>query len=218
MAARDKTDATPPGVVVLGLFPNPDAAAKAIQQLKDAGFTKEEIGVIVPKLGPEGEPLAELGEDLEVQADATKTGAATGGIIGGLLGLVGSLLVPGLGAVTLGGILASTLIGAGIGVMTGGLVGLLVGMGASRAEAEYFDSAVRAGGTLLTVQPGPGRAAEAREILQDAAADLGPAAGSRTRAAAGAQGGEEKEPWRGNERRYRQDASFGGPERRKVRA
>jgi hypothetical protein len=219
MAARDTTDAPPAGVVVIGLFPDPDAAAQAIRELQEAGFTKEEIGAVMPKLGPGGEPLAELieGEDLEAEADATKTGAATGGIIGGLLGLVGSLLVPGLGAVTLGGVLASTLIGAGVGAMTGGLIGMLVGMGASRAEAEYFDRAVRDGGTLVTVQPGAARAAEARSIMRRAGADLGPSAKPETRPAAGARSGEADEAWRGNERRYRQDAGFAGPERRHVR-
>jgi hypothetical protein len=85
-------------------------------------------------------------------------------------------------------------------------------MGLSRADAEYFDRGVREGGVLVTVQPGvPARTAEARSILQDAGADLGPGA-----AAVG--GREENEPWRGNERRYRQDRSFTGPERRKVNA
>jgi hypothetical protein len=224
MAARDTTDAPPPGVVVIGLFPDPDAAAQAIRQLQDAGFTKDEIGAIMPKRGPGGEPLAELveGEDLEVEADATKTGAATGGIVGGLLGLVGSLLVPGLGAVTLGGVLASTLLGAGVGAVTGGLLGMLVGMGASQAEAEYFDRAVRTGrGTLVTVQPGADRAAEARSIMGRAGADLGPSArataGAGASAGAGSRTGQATETWRGAERRNRQDVSFGGPERRHVR-
>jgi hypothetical protein len=211
MAAREQADAAPAGVVVIGLFPDPDAAAQAVRQLKEAGFTNEEIGVIVPNVGPDGHPLV-VGEDLDVQAEGVKTGAATGGIVGGLLGLIGSLLIPGLGAVTLGGVLASTLLGAGVGAVTGGLVGLLVGMGASELEAQYFDRGVRAGGTLLTIQPAPARAAEARSILQGAGADLGPSTGS----AAGVRSGEGKEPWRGNERRYRDDASFGGTERRKV--
>ena len=219
MAARENADAAPGGVVVIGLFPDPDAAAQAIQRLKAAGFTNEEIGAIMPKRGPKGEPMAALveGEDLEVEAEAVKTGAATGGIVGGLLGLLGSLLIPGLGPVTLGGVLASTLLGAGAGLVTGGLVGLLVGMGLSRAEAEYFDRGVRAGGTLLTVQPEPARAAEARSILQDAGADLGPEAQRAGAPASAARGAEEDEPWRGNERRYHQDASFGGPERRQAR-
>jgi hypothetical protein len=139
----------------------------------------------------------------------------TGGVIGGVLGLLGSLLIPGLGPVTLAGVLASTLLGAGAGVVTGGLVGLLVGMGLSRAEAEYFDRGVRGGGVLVTVQPvDRTRTAEARSILRTVGADLGPA----TAEAVGVGSREEHEPWRGNERRYHQDSSFGGPERRKAHA
>jgi hypothetical protein len=95
---------------------------------------------------------------------------------------------------------------------------MLVGMGASRAEAEYFDRALREGGTLVTVQPGADRAAEAQSILERAGADLGPSARSEAQpAAAGARGAGANEAWRGNERRYRQDATFAGPERRHVR-
>jgi hypothetical protein len=214
MAARDEGGAGPAGVVVIGLFPDPETAAQAIRQLKEAGFTDEEIGAIMRKRGPGGESVPEVvaGEDLEAEAEAVKTGAATGGIIGGVLGLLGSFLIPGLGPVTLGGVLASTLIGAGAGLVTGGLIGMLLGMGLSRAEAEYFDRGVRGGGVLVTVQPGaPARTGEARSILQGAGADMGPEA-----AAVG--GREENEPWRGNERRYRQDTAFGGPERRKAHA
>jgi hypothetical protein len=225
MAARDKADAVPAGVVIVGLLPDPDAAANAIRQLKDAGFTNQEVGAIMRKRGPTGELLTELvkGEDLELEAETTKTGAATGGIIGGLLGLLGSLLIPGLGPVTVGGVLASTLVGAGAGAVAGGLIGMLLGMGLSRAEAEYFDRAVRGGGVLVTVQPAPARAAEARSILQDAGADLGPAAAPAGAAPAEAAAGggrkeKEEEPWRGNERRYHQDANFAGPERRKAPA
>jgi hypothetical protein len=219
MAARNKTNEAPAGVVVIGLFPDPDAAALAIQQLRDAGFTEEEIGVIVPRRGPGGELLADVGqgEDLDLEAETVKTSAATGGIVGGLIGLLGSLLIPGLGPVTLGGVLATTLIGAGAGALTGGLIGLLIGMGASRAQAEYFDRGIRAGGTLVTVQPLPDREAEARAILQSSRADLGPSEETAGAAAVGV-GGQEEEPWRGNERRYRQDQSFAGPERRKAYA
>jgi hypothetical protein len=214
MAAHDEAGAGPAGMVVIGLFPDPETAAQAVHQLKDAGFTDKEIGAFMRKRGPDGELLPEVvqGEDLDLEADAVKTGAATGGIIGGVLGLLGSLLMPGLGPVTLGGVLASTLIGAGAGLVTGGLIGMLLGMGLSQAEAEYFDRAVRGGGVLVTVQPGvPARAAEARSVLQGAGADLGPQAAT-------VGGREENEPWRGNERRYRQDTVFAGPERRKVNA
>jgi len=109
MAARDEAGAAPAGVVVIGLFADPETAAQAIRQLKEVGFTDQEIGAILRKRGPTGDVVPEVvaGEDLEAEADAVKTGAATGGIIGAVLGLLGSLLIPGLGPVTLGGLTAS---------------------------------------------------------------------------------------------------------------
>jgi hypothetical protein len=219
MAERDKIGAEPVKAIVIGLFPDPETAAEAIRQLKAEGFTNDEIGAILRKRGSKGELLDEVveGEDLDVEAEAVKTGATTGGVIGGVFGLLGSLLIPGLGPITLGGVLATTLLGAGAGVVTGGLMGLLVGMGLSRTEAEYFDRGVREGGVLVTVQPEvPARTADARSTLRNAGAGLGPGALTSESAAVG--GREEHEPWRGNERRYHQDTGFAGPERRKAHA
>jgi hypothetical protein len=222
MAVRDEAGTAPAGTVVIGLFPDQETAAQAIRELKEAGFTNEELSTIMRSRGPTGEPLMSLveGEDLDLEAQTTKAGAATGGIIGGLLGLLGSLLIPGLGPVTVGGVLVSTLVGAGVGTVAGGLVGMLVGMGLSQAEAAYFDRGVRAGGVLVLVQPASGRVANARAILQDVGADVGPGGAAASAAPATATVGEREdvEPWRGNERRYNQDASFAGPERRKVQA
>jgi hypothetical protein len=222
MAVRDEADTAPAGMVVIGLFPDQETAGQAIRQLKEAGFTNEELSAILRTRGANGEllPAVVEGEDLDLEAQSTKAGAATGGIIGGLLGLLGSLLIPGLGPITVGGVLASTLLGAGIGAVTGGLMGMLVGMGLSQAEASYFDRGVRSGGVLVLVQPEPARVADARAILRDAGADLGPgsAAASAAPATVAVGGREDREPWRGNERRYNQDAGFAGPERRKVRA
>jgi hypothetical protein len=217
MAARDKAGTGPTDEIIIALFPDPKAAAPSLRRLREAGFTNDEIGAIMRKRGSKGELLEEVveGDDLDVESEAVKTGAATGGVIGAVFGLLGSLLIPGLGPVTLGGVVATTLLGAGAGVATGGLIGLLVGMGLSRTEAEYFDRGVREGGVLVTVQPAVRtRTAEARSILEGAGADMGP-----TRAEAAAAGDrEEQEPWRGNERRYHQDTAFAGPERRKAHA
>jgi hypothetical protein len=223
MAARNEAGAGPDRVVIVGLVPDPDAAVSAIKQLKNAGFTNQDLSVVTPRGGERGEalkteargdPLFRLieGEDLDLEAETTKTGAATGGIVGGLLGLLGALFVPGLGPLTVGGVLVSTLAGAGMGAVAGGLLGMLMGMGLSQAEAEYFQSGLRNGGALVIVQPIPARATEARSILEATGADLGPAPAGR----AGRR--EAEEPWRGNERRYQDDANFAGPERRKALA
>jgi hypothetical protein len=98
-------------------------------------------------------------------------------------------------------------------------------MGIPEEDARHFDQGLKAGGTLVTVNAGT-RAEEALESLNESGADLGSlgrgTAGSKmsTSAAAAdrmpgaAEGEGDSEAWRGNERRYRRDSSYGGPERR----
>jgi hypothetical protein len=223
MATRDNAGDASAGLIVIGIYPDQETAARAIRELQDAGFTKDEVSAIMRTRGPDGDLLPEVvqTEGFDLEAQAIKTGAATGGVIGGLLGLLGSLLIPGLGPVTVGGVLLSTLLGAGVGVVSGGLMGMLVGMGFSQAEAEYFDSAVRSGGVLLLVQPAPARLAEARAVLTSAGGDLGPGPTGGTDGGAAAElaevgGSGTSEPWRGPDRRHHAAASFTGPERRKA--
>jgi hypothetical protein len=202
---------------VVGLFSDRPRAEEAIRDLRNAGFSKEQIGVASrDRTGP-AEPPAESGSDrngateneeelgkivedtASGMAEGAGIGAITGGVIGGLVGLIGSLLVPGLGPVVLGGVLASTLMGMGLGAATGGLIGALVGMGVPEEDARYFDRGFREGRTLVTVNAGE-RTPEAVSILQRCGADLGPS-GAR---------------YQGSERRTRREPSYSGPERRLV--
>ena len=77
MAARNETNEAPAGLVVIGLFPDPDAAALAIRQLKDAGFTEEEIGVIVPRRAYERMRLEERRRSLQRMAAKARDGIET---------------------------------------------------------------------------------------------------------------------------------------------
>jgi hypothetical protein len=119
--------------------------------------------------------------------------AVGGGLVGGLIGLLGSLLIPGIGPLLLGGVLAATLTGAGIGAVTGGLIGILAELGVSAPDAEYFERGLRGGGILLTVNAGQ-RTSEALAIIGNHGADLGP-----------------------KNRRIRDDPGYSGPERRLAR-
>jgi hypothetical protein len=205
------------GVIVVALFEERSEAESAIRDLKNAGFTNEQIGVVTQdrveaeKARSEGSAVDdEAGRIVEETASGLKEGAAagavTGGVIGGLVGLVSSLLIPGLGPLVVGGILASTLMGMGVGAATGGLIGALVGMGVPEEDARYFDAGLRNGRTLLTVS-GADRAPEAVGILERHGADLGP---SKSRAS------KRSDQYGGQERRSRFDAAYVGPERRLV--
>jgi hypothetical protein len=169
---------------IAGLFPDRVSAEQAIDALKAAGFTGDQIGVAMRDRTAQGDLIAET----ETQAaDGAATGAIGGGLLGGLTGFligIGALAIPGLGPVVAGGILASafgvaggtTLAGLGIGAAAGGVVGALVSVGIPELEARHFETGFRAGAVLVTVDAGA-RVLEALAILDRHGADTGPATG-----------------------------------------
>jgi uncharacterized protein (TIGR02271 family) len=171
MSKKNTTDSTTKATVV-GLFHNQADAERAIQRLKEEGFSESQIGVAIK----DPEQQKDLIEGTGTQAaEGATTGAIGGGVLGGVIGLlagVGALAIPGVGPIIAGGTLASTLAGAGIGAAAGGLLGALVGMGVPEEDAKHFDQGFRAGGTLVTVNAG-NRAEEARNCLYESGADLG---------------------------------------------
>jgi hypothetical protein len=77
---------------------------------------------------------------------------------------VATLLVPGLGLVLGGGLLAGILGGAALGAAGGTFLGPFVALGASADDAHYYSKAVDEGRTVVLVQTHD-RQAEARAIL-----------------------------------------------------
>jgi hypothetical protein len=189
---------------VVGLFRNQADAERAIRDLKDAGIDESRIGV------------AMLDRDSQRELAEDSTGPILGGAVGLLVG-VGALAIPGVGPIIAGGALATTLAGAGIGAAAGALIGALVTMGVPEDDARYFETGLRQGSVLVTATTGS-RESEAREILRASGADLGGSAreavgdpdlfGKREEVMV------EEEAWRGSERRYHDDLSYPGPERR----
>ena len=212
--------ATSRGTVV-GLFHDRSDAEHAIRDLKSAGFDEEQIGVAMRDRTAQGELIDEHGTKT---AEGATTGAVSGGVVGGVLGFlagVGALVIPGIGPIVAAGWLGSTLAGAGIGAAAGGILGALVGMGIPEEDARHFESGIRSGGVLVTVNAGL-RRDEAMRILEARRADLGPsmrrgtAATSATAATSGA--GSRGNGYRGPERRLRRSRTYDGPERRVAMA
>lgn len=196
------------GSRVFGMFGSSEDAIEAIRALQAAGFDADRIGIAMQDRAVQAEVIDATGSEA---AEGAKTGAVSGGVVGGLVGLLGSLVIPGLGPIVVGGLLASTLTGAGVGALTGGLIGALIGAGASREEAEHFDAGFRSGGTLVTIDAS-GREAEARAILTQAGADLGPSWALENEAEITPT--ESDFSYEGSERRRWSDPSYEGPERR----
>ena len=139
---------------VVGLFPSIDDAHRAVQELTDAGFAADDIGLIAPQ---------DKGSDVAAGAGA---GALVGGATGFLLTAV-AFAIPGVGPVMAAGTMAglSALTGAGLGVFAGGLVGALVHHGVPEDLAPHYEEGVRKGGTVVTARTETGRASEISAIF-----------------------------------------------------
>jgi len=149
--------------VVVGIFDDAGQAEKAIRDLLDAGFTRDNIGFAM-RHRTEQQHTATADNGLGAMVGGY-TGVAAGGILGGLLGLAISAAIPGVGPILAAGLVGMALGGAYIG----GLVGVLVGMGVPEHEAEHYHRHVQEGRSLVAVKC-PGRYSEALAILSAAGA------------------------------------------------
>ena len=66
-------------------------------------------------------------------------GAVTGGVIGGVLAAAVSLLIPGVGPIVAGGVLAASFGFAIAGTAVGGILGAMAGLGVSEEEAKFYE-------------------------------------------------------------------------------
>lgn len=148
---------------LVGVFHDADKAQQAVQALKRAGFTDEQIGV----MSRHGEHAAQkIGDETETHMEeGAALGIATGAGIGALWGLgilAGTL--PGIGPAIAGGTLGVLLSSAAAGAAAVGIVGVLVGMGIPEDEAAFYEGEFKAGRSVVTVHP-RGRHADAVAIL-----------------------------------------------------
>lgn len=157
------------------LFADQEQAFRAIEELRSAGFTDSQIGLVTRHV--DGEMPEDQGPGA---AEGAMQGAIGGGVLGGIVGaLLGAtvLAIPGVGPLLAAGIFIPAVTGAGVGAVGGGLAGTLVGMGHSEYDAKRLNEGMEAGNVLVTVHASD-RADEARQILLRNGADLGTEASS----------------------------------------
>ena len=126
-------------------------AETIVNDLKSAGFSSEEISVLLPdKTGTR--------DFAHEQNTKLPEGAATGGVAGmgagailGWLAGIGTLAIPGVGPFIAAGPIMAALGGAAVGGATGGIIGALVGMGIPEYEAKLYDGKIRGGNALISV-------------------------------------------------------------------
>ena len=129
----------------VGVFHNRIDGQEAIQDLVDAGFARDKIGLVVRDDPPPDAPAPEEARTVE----GGVAGALTGGSLGALLGAA-AVFIPGVGPAIGAGLLIAA--AGGAGAVAGGLMGTLLSLGISRDEAQHYENEVQAGRTLVSVQ------------------------------------------------------------------
>jgi hypothetical protein len=155
-----------------GIFASRASAETAVDRLTAAGFSNQDVSVLMSDKGGSKDFAAE--KNTKAPEGAT-TGVGVGGAIGGTLGLlagVGALAIPGVGPLIAAGPIMAALAGLGVGGAVGGLVGALVGMGIPEYEAKRYEGRVKDGGILLSVHcDSSDEVSKAKDILKAAGAE-----------------------------------------------
>ncbi len=126
-------------------------AETIVNNLKDTGFSSDEISVLFPdKSGTRDFAHEQNTKMPEGAAAGGVAGMGTGAILGWLAG-IGSLAIPGVGPFIAAGPIMGALGGAAVGGAAGGIIGALVGMGIPEYEAKLYDGKVRNGNVLIAV-------------------------------------------------------------------
>lgn len=160
---------------VLAAFERRDGADKAVVDLIDGEFDIDDISVVAKYMDKKfSDELPGKNKEVAEDVSAGMIGGALAGGISGLLASVGVL--PGMSGVLIGGQMAGMLgltgsaaIGAS-GAVTGGaagsLIGVLVGLGISRSDAEYYNDVIADDGVILAVAvEGDSRESRATDTL-----------------------------------------------------
>ena len=148
---------------VVAVFQDRMAAERAVDALEQAGFGHDHIGFALR--GAEDVAGGMITDSVGTKdGKGAVTGAVTGGMLGGVLAAAVSLLIPGVGPIVAGGVLASFFGGAIAGTAVGGIFGAMTGLGVSEDEAKFYDKEFQSGRAIVAVRAG-GRAQEAADTL-----------------------------------------------------
>ncbi|MFJ5770107.1 general stress protein [Psychrobacillus sp. NPDC093180] len=139
---------------IVGVYENEQQAVDVVEELKEKGYTTEEISVIAKNT----EELSEITQEVKPSTrDGAIAGAVTGGAIGiaGVLAGLSTILIPGFGAVLAAGPILTTIGGAVIGANAGagGLKHALMEIGVPDDEAERYSNDAEEGKILVFLHP-----------------------------------------------------------------
>jgi hypothetical protein len=145
-------------LMVTGMFPNKESAENAYDILSGRGYSKHDVNVIMSDDTRRRYFLDEPDKtefDNKASEDAGK-GTIIGGTLGAIAGIIAALgtnlIIPGLGLVIAGPLVAG-LAGAGAGGIAGGVIGGLVGLGIPQQNASVYENGIKKGHIVMVVHP-----------------------------------------------------------------
>jgi hypothetical protein len=154
---------------LVALYRSFNDAQNAVDELVRNGVDRGMISLVANNATGEYTDYIRDDDDAVNAEEGAAFGAASGGIIGALVGL-GALAIPGIGPVIAAGPLIAALTGGAVGALagapTGGLVaGLVKTHHIDDVDAEIYAEGVRRGETLLTVQVAESEVSRTRDLL-----------------------------------------------------
>jgi len=175
---------------VVAIFDEYEYAEKAAQQIKDNGLRTDDISIIAKQndgdsnrttssmMGTADTGTVKSGgnnnEDMGTREkgvnDNISDGVMTGGILGGLAGLLigaGSLAIPGLGIIAAAGPITGLLSGA----VTGGIVGGLVDLGIPESKSRQYEADIKSGKILFSMRTDEDKIDSVASILRNNGAE-----------------------------------------------
>jgi len=151
---------------VVAVFESKHQADRAVADLKAAGFSDDELGMV--HKNAEGKVVRTDGDDTYADEGAV-AGAVAGAGAGALIGAgVLAGVIPVVGPVLAVGALGTILLNAAGAAAVAGIAGALIGWGIPEEDAEFYEGEVQAGRYLVTVVAEDKRLGEARAVLRRA--------------------------------------------------
>lgn len=136
---------------VFGIAPNITTANTVVERLRAAGFTDNDISVLLP----DRSGTRDFAHEAHSKApEGAAAGAGAGGLVGGTIGLlagIGLLAIPGVGPFIAAGPIMAALSGMAVGAAVGGVTGALIGFGIPEIEAKRYADKIKDGNILIAV-------------------------------------------------------------------
>lgn len=162
---------------IAAIFNDSQSAEAAARQVKEQGLRTDDISIVARQGNQEnggttgagtpwiGGANATMGRGGTATNDNISDGVVTGGILGGLAGLLigaGSMVIPGLGIIAAAGPITGLLSGA----VTGGVVGGLVDLGIPENKSRQYETDIKAGKILFSMRTDEDKVDQIASVLR----------------------------------------------------